>query len=181
MKDLIRPLSFPKVKLGGYSMNQLAKLFVCSSIGLASVALNGSTVAVAGELVGTWNVQSLMHEEFSDGKMTKKSLVPMRGEIVFTSDGHYLVAIFAQQRALSTDENQATLGQDMIVHAGQYRVSGEKLFQNVYVALSDALIGVTQMQFISWAGDQLVLENMPTQNGVEGKAGILTLTLERQQ
>jgi Lipocalin-like domain len=163
-------------------MNQLPKRFVCSSVGLAFIALlNNSTVAVADELVGTWRVQSLTHEEFTDGKVTKTPPAPAEGEIVFTSEGRYLVTIFAQQCAVSTDQNQARLGQIMIVHAGQYRVSGEKLFQHIDTTSSGALIGVTQMQFIGWTGHKLVLESMPTQNVAEGKTEILTLTLERQQ
>ncbi len=69
----------------------------------------------------------------------------------------------------------------MIAHAGQYRVSGEKLFQHVDLASSGALIGATQMQFIGWTGHKLVLESMPTQNVADGKSEILTLTLERQE
>ncbi len=161
-------------------MNQLTKWFLRSSVGLAFIALlSSSSFAVAGQLTGTWKMQSLTREEFSDGKVTETPPAPAKGEIVFTSEGRYLVAIFAQQCAPSGDENQARSGQIMIAHAGQYRVSGEKLFQHVDRASSGALIGATQMQFIGWTGHKLVLESMPTQNVADGKSEILTLTLER--
>lgn len=163
-------------------MNQIAKRFLHSSVGLAFVALlSSSSFAVADELTGTWKVQSLTREEFSKDKVTETPPAPAKGEIVFTSEGRYLMAIFAQQCVSSGDENQARSGQIMIAHAGQYKVSGEKLFQHVELASSGALSGATQMQFIGWTGQKLVLESMPTQNVADGKSEILTLILERQE
>lgn len=160
-------------------MNQLTKLLVCSAIGVASLA-NSSFGAVESELVGTWKVRSVTCEEFADGKTTKSPLISTKGKIVFTPEGYYLVAMAAQQCVSAADDNQAKLDRRMIVQVGRYQVSGEKLFQHVELAAGGALVGGTQMQFVEWAGDRLLLESMPTENDADGKSEIVTLILERQ-
>jgi hypothetical protein len=167
-------------------MNKVAKLFVCSTAGLASIAFLVGAVARAEDgLVGTWKLLSFVREESAIGKMTKVPLAHMKGEIVFAPDGRYLVAIVAEQcTAPAEDENRGALHEGMIVHSGRYRVSGDKLIQQIDLASNKASIGVTQKQFIGWAGDQgdqLVLESMQTRIGVEGKTESSTITLERQR
>jgi Lipocalin-like domain len=158
------------------TMNRSTKLSFFSAVGLASAALFvPPNAATANELVGTWKLLSLMRQEFEVGTVKEVPEANARGEIIFTPEGRYLAILTGKCTPLNANENSHG---SIVVHAGRYQVTGDKLIQHVEVSGVEALMGVTQKQFIGWAGDKLILEST-VKNATDGTAEITILTLER--
>jgi hypothetical protein len=141
------------------------------------ITLSSATAVMAGEeLVGRWKVVSLVQEEYATGGGAKTLVTQARGEAVFTADGHYMMAVLPAGCDAAVREAQPAT----VVHAGRYRISGDKLIQTVELASNAAWIGSTRTQFIDPVGDRLVLESMTMPAGTEGERQAVTMTLERE-
>lgn len=102
----------------------------------------------------------------------------MRGEAVFTAGGRYLLAVMPEQcGAAAADETPLA----PMIQSGRYRVSGDKLIQEVELASRTALIGATQKQFIDTMGDRVILESVPTPVDIERQRQSVMITLQRQK
>jgi hypothetical protein len=160
-------------------MNVIGKLPLSAGVCSLLIALAAATAVMAeDEFVGRWKVVSLSLEEYTPGGLSRTIVTPVRGEAVFTAEGRYLLAVMPEQcGAAAADETPAA----PTIQSGRYRVSGDKLIQEVELASRTALIGATRKQFIDTMADRVVLESVPTPVDNEGQRQSVTITLQRQR
>jgi Lipocalin-like domain len=161
------------------AMNVIGKFSLSAGMCSLLIALTGATAVMAeDQFIGRWKVVSLSLEEYTPDTSSRTIGTAVRGEAVFTAEGRYLLAIMPEQCGpAAADETPVPL----IIESGRYRVSGDKLIQEVELASRAALIGATQKQFIDTMDDRVVLESVPTPVDIAGQRQSVTITLQRQK
>ena len=144
----------------------LARKAVEASLLFLALGLAAGDVAAqaAKNLVGTWSLASEINTDAS-GKKESTFGANQYGQVIFTSDGHYVLLISradlpkfaANSRAKGTAEENKAVVAGSISHAGKYAVDEKDKSITFHVASSTFpnWVGSDQKRSFSISGDQL--------------------------
>jgi hypothetical protein len=127
-----------------------------------STLAHADDVALRKEIVGTWDLVSVVYE----GQATKER-TPVYGEHphgvqIATPGGRWLALMTGENRPIpKTDEDRAQALKTMIAYTGRYRVEGGKVITKVEAAWNEAWVGGEQVREIRIEGDRLYIQSPP--------------------
>jgi hypothetical protein len=133
-----------------------------------TVLLGSSTLARADdaalrkEIVGTWDLVSVVYEDQATKERTPVYGEHPRGVQIATPEGRWLALMTGENRPIpKTDEDRAQALKTMIAYTGRYRVEGGKVITKVEAAWNEAWVGGEQAREIRIEGDKLYIQSPP--------------------
>ena len=148
-------------------MKRLEKMTRAFTFGLtvllASFALaHADDAALRKEIVGTWDLVSVVYEDQATKERTPVYGEHPRGVQIATPEGRWLALMTGENRPIpKTDEDRAQALKTMIAYTGRYRVEGGKVITKVEAAWNEAWVGGEQAREIRIEGDKLYIQSPP--------------------
>jgi hypothetical protein len=134
----------------------LAVLLVSSALARADDA------ALRKEIVGTWDLVSVVYEDQATKERTPVYGEHPHGVQIATPGGRWLALMTGENRPIpKTDEDRAQALKTMIAYTGRYRVENGKVITKVEAAWNEAWVGGEQVREIKIEGDRLYIESPP--------------------
>ena len=149
-------------------MKRLEKMTRAFTFGLtvllASFALaHADDAALRKEIVGTWDLVSVVYEDQATKERTPVYGEHPRGIQIATPEGRWLALMTAEGRSIpKTDADRAQALKTMIAYTGRYRVENGQVITKVEAAWNEAWVGGEQVRNIRFDGDRLYIESPPT-------------------
>ncbi|MGB6662467.1 MAG: lipocalin-like domain-containing protein [Xanthobacteraceae bacterium] len=130
---------------------------------LASSALaRADDAALRKEIVGTWDLVSVVYEDQATKERTPVYGEHPHGVQIATPGGRWLALMTGENRPIpKTDEDRAQALKTMIAYTGRYRVENGKVITKVEAAWNEAWVGGEQVREIKIEGDKLYIESPP--------------------
>jgi Lipocalin-like domain len=114
------------------------------------------------EIVGTWDLVSVVYEDQATKERTPVYGEHPRGVQIATPQGRWLALMTGENRPIpKTDEDRAQALKTMIAYTGRYRVEDGKVITKVEAAWNEAWVGGEQVREIKIEGDKLYIESPP--------------------
>ncbi len=130
---------------------------------LASSALaRADDAALRKEIVGTWDLVSVVYEDQATKERTPVYGEHPHGVQIATPGGRWLALMTGENRPIpKSDEDRAQALKTMIAYTGRYRVENGKVITKVEAAWNEAWVGGEQVREIRIDGDRLYIQSPP--------------------
>jgi len=141
---------------------------------------------VAGRLLGTWKLLSVLREEVPSGATIDLMGPNPQGFITYSADGR-MVAILARSDRKKPAGNTATpaeaedLFRTVISYAGTYTIAGNEVTHHVDISWNEAWTGTKQVRIFKFDGDRVSLSTPVSPDPFDGKMSIRSLVWEKVQ
>jgi hypothetical protein len=127
-----------------------------------STLAHADDVALRKEIVGTWDLVSVVYEDQATKERTPVYGEHPHGVQIATPGGRWLALMTGENRPIpKTDEDRAQALKTMIAYTGRYRVEGGKVITKVEAAWNEAWVGGEQVREIRIEGDRLYIQSPP--------------------
>jgi len=129
-----------------------------------SLDVSQSALAAENPILGTWKLQSLVHEATATGQRSSPFGDHPDGYLSYSADGRMYAIGVVEDRPkprdlVPTDEEKVKLQGSMLAYAGTYTVDGEKVVHHLDISWNQSWTGTDQVQFYKLDGDILTLTN----------------------
>jgi hypothetical protein len=128
----------------------------------SSTLARADDAALRKEIVGTWDLVSVVYEDQATKERTPVYGEHPHGVQIATPGGRWLALMTGENRPIpKTDEERAQALKTMIAYTGRYRVEGGKVITKVEAAWNEAWVGGEQTREIRIMDDRLYIQSPP--------------------
>jgi hypothetical protein len=128
----------------------------------SSTLARADDAALRKEIVGTWDLVSVVYEDQATKERTPVYGEHPHGVQIATPGGRWLALMTGENRPIpKTDEDRAQALKTMIAYTGRYRVEGGKVITKVEAAWNEAWVGGEQTREIRIMDDRLYIQSPP--------------------
>jgi hypothetical protein len=139
-----------------------ALVFGLTAVLASSTLARADDAALRKEIVGTWDLVSVVYEDQATKERTPVYGEHPRGVQIATPEGRWLALMTGENRPIpKTDEDRAQALKTMIAYTGRYRVENGKVITKVEAAWNEAWVGGEQTREIRIDGDRLYIQSPP--------------------
>ena len=139
-----------------------ALVFGLTAVLASSTLARADDAALRKEIVGTWDLVSVVYEDQATKERTPVYGEHPRGVQIATPEGRWLALMTGENRPIpKTDEDRAQALKTMIAYTGRYRVENGKVITKVEAAWNEAWVGGEQTREIRIEGDRLYIQSPP--------------------
>jgi hypothetical protein len=139
-----------------------ALVFGLTAFLASSVLARADDAALRKEIVGTWDLVSVVYEDQATKERTPVYGEHPHGVQIATPGGRWLALMTGENRPIpKSDEDRAQALKTMIAYTGRYRVENGKVITKVEAAWNEAWVGGEQTREIRIDGDRLYIQSPP--------------------
>ena len=125
---------------------------------IGSLSVSASSWGAESNIVGSWNLVSLLTKDVATGSTTSPLGEHPKGRLVYTPQGRMMALLVHERRSSpQIDEDRINLHKNMVAYSGRYKVEGEKVVHYVDVSWNESLTGTDQVRFFKLEGDKLTI------------------------
>jgi Lipocalin-like domain len=145
-----------------------------------------SALAAENPILGTWKLQSLVHEASATGQRSSPFGDRPDGYLSYSADGRMYAIGVVEDRPkprdlVPTDEEKVELQRSMFAYAGTYTADGEKVVHHVDVSWNQSWTGTDLVRFYKLDGNTLTITTARAQSAIDGEEGEFILVWKKIQ
>ena len=135
-----------------------------------------ATLAAENPILGTWKLQSLVHEATATGQRSSPFGDHPDGYLNYSPDGRMYAIGVAEDRPkprdlVPTEEENAKLQGSMFAYAGTYTADGEKVVHHVDISWNQSWTGTDLVRFYKLDGNTLTITTARARSASDGEEG----------